>query len=270
MKYLLIVIAIGLILMSLSFPSRSTLQNVHPSTTQTGSKAEEIWELAINAKGGRDRLQSITNMVVSSSTRMSHERKVSDTHNESLYVFDDNRSWTWDDLRPSVFGLTIAMHDGKTGKQYNVTYGGAPFRGLVDINPPSKNTNGAGLIHYFLETKWNKPIPESVTRGKVGSKAVDIVRTSFLDEQVDFAFDVHSHLLLRVVFYSGGIPKNRIRMSDYVAVSGVQMPTQGTLEQSDGEVKYNVRVSLNVDFDETIFTTPPPFDRGPEVWRRRQ
>jgi hypothetical protein len=231
--------------------------------------AQKIWERAITAKGGRDRLYSISNMVSISTGKFKHGDRVVSTYNESLFDFAKNRSWIWNDQRPSVFGLTMAMHDGTAGKKYHVTLGGEPFRGLQGINPTARNTNGAGLIHYFLETKWNKPIVESVSDGKVGSRTVHVVKTSFLGQRSDFAFDIETFYLLRVVYYSDGVPNNQIRMSDYVEVNGLKMPSRITLEQLDGDMEYSVKTLMNVDYDESIFNKPPPFEAGPKAWLKK-
>src|SRR5258705_4079770 len=65
-------------------------------------EAERIWELAIQAKGGRERLYSVNNMVISSFGK--------NIRLEDFFIFPD-RSWSWVDQRPSVFGLNMSMQN---------------------------------------------------------------------------------------------------------------------------------------------------------------
>lgn len=232
----------------------------------TKKEAEHIWELAIKAKGGRAKLYAVRNMAVSSSGRFYMGFKKINIRDESLYIFP-NKEWLWNDQRPSVFGLDMTMHNWDTKEMYHVVYKGEPFNGLSLMESVEKVTNGAGLIHYFLETKWNKPVPEKVTKGKVGSRKVNVIQTSFIENRADFMFDTESYLLLRVAYYTNQRLSNSIRFSDYVDVNGIKMPTKGVLESSDGEMEYRVAIQLNVEYDESIFSRPPSFEFGPEAWK---
>src|SRR5258708_20583874 len=76
-------------------------------------EAERLWEQAIEAKGGRKRLYSVNNMVISSFGK--------NIRLEDFFVFP-NRSWSWVDQRPSVLGLNMSMQNWETGKEYFVQY----------------------------------------------------------------------------------------------------------------------------------------------------
>ncbi len=71
--------------------------------------AERVWELAVQAQGGRDKLLSIRNEVVITKER-GHIT-------ESLFVFP-NKWWNWDDLRPTMFGVVMRMENYETRQNY--------------------------------------------------------------------------------------------------------------------------------------------------------
>src|SRR5829696_3598781 len=74
-------------------------------------RAKLVWEQAVEAKGGRDRLYSINNTVIVSRGVLRFDLfRSTPTVLESLFVFP-NKLWYWNDMRPSVFGLTINMYN---------------------------------------------------------------------------------------------------------------------------------------------------------------
>ena len=82
----------------------------HDSIEQDETReAERIWEQAIEAKGGRERLYAVRNAVVSSKgiyrTSRGKDNKI---RQEEFYVFPD-MFWAWSDYRPDVFGLRVEM-----------------------------------------------------------------------------------------------------------------------------------------------------------------
>src|SRR5215207_8092295 len=75
------------------------------------ARAKLIWEQAIEAKGGRARLYSINNAVIVSRPIVRFDLfRRTQPDLVSLFVFP-NKLWYWNDMRPSVFGLTINMYD---------------------------------------------------------------------------------------------------------------------------------------------------------------
>ena len=105
------------------------------SRTAEGDAAK-IWEQAISAKGGRERLHAVRNLVVTSSgsykalqftihpdrTVKSRSLKLSGLYREELFVFP-LKYWAWDDYRPAVFGLWIHVYDYSRKIKYVITDG---------------------------------------------------------------------------------------------------------------------------------------------------
>src|SRR5712692_9236817 len=67
---------------------------------QEQQEARRLWEQAIAAKGGRERLSAVRNVVVSHGGHW----------NVTLYVFP-NKLWQWSDDRPTWLGLSVEMHN---------------------------------------------------------------------------------------------------------------------------------------------------------------
>lgn len=264
MKPTLLIIILSLV----ACVTSQTRAQLDPTALNNKKEAERIWELAIEAKGGRQRLYSVSNVLMSSTSRYYYGLKKVTNLEENLFVFPD-KWWFWDDNRPSKFGLRMSMYNWQIGKKYVMQFEGNPFNGLEPIEPNQRSTGFAGLIDLFLETKWNRPQPVRTFTAKVGSTKVDVVETKFMDDRADFYFDGTTRLLVKAIFYSNGKPSNTTRFSDYIDVDGLKMPSKKVLEASDGEFEHNVTFKFNVDYEESIFVKPPPFEAGPEAWKKK-
>ena len=215
-------------------------------------EARQIWEQAIAAKGGRERLQAVLNMVIS--TQTDHIRR------EEVCVFPD-KFWSWDDYRPSVLGLTVEMYDYGRGKSYMVTNGQQNEPPAITKDSLGRKSLIINQLDYLLETQWLKPTPISSTSAQIGSHKVDVVQTTVENQRVDFAFDQKTHLLVNVKYYD--IPREHT-FWEYDEIDGLKMPTA---VQYSGGPKYKAAIKLNVDYDQSIFLKPPAIRAGPLVWK---
>ena len=243
-------------------------ETLSAQTNDSVQEAQQLWELAVAAKGGRERLYNVRNLVVTSNS--SGRMKKDKIRLESVYVFPD-KWWFWDDQRPSRFGLSVSMYNWETGKQYVITDTEPNFIGLEQVSPNFQNTNLAGVTPDLLETKWNQPKPIRAFAGKVGSQAVDIVQTELLGKRIDFALDKETHLVVRVVAYSENQkPAATSKLADYIDVDGIKMPSTVIFENSDGDDKYKRQYRFNVEYNEDIFKFPPPLQAGSTAWQGKQ
>ncbi len=234
----------------------------------TKKEAERIWELAVEAEGGRQQMNTIQNLVVSSKGQTSSAKI------ESFYVFP-NKSWQLLDFRPSVLGLVMKMYNWETNKKYLLPRGNAPELKSIEqtdadkLKDASGNVAWSGLSVYLLESKWWKPIPKSVMSGKFNGQKVDTVQTDLNGKRVDFSFDQKTHLPVKIDFYnfskiSQTTNIDSVEVSKFSEINKLKMPT--TLKESDGN-KYNLTYQFNVEYNEDIFTKPPPFEAGAEAWK---
>jgi hypothetical protein len=244
------------------------------SSRQQKSSLEEarrIWEQAIAAKGGHERLYAVQNMAVSTEgdylTSSGKRNKVS---TKALFVFP-NKVWRWIDYRPDVFGLTVEMYNFDKGISYTVTPADTSPR-LRSI--PSSETSMAhtyGLLSYLLETSWMKPTVIGLSTAKIGSRTVDVVHTTLRNNveggpsenrQIDFAFDRETHLPIRVIYFhmrdGKEVPDLAENLSDYTEVCGIKVPTKRVVDNSTTRIT----IQINVKYNEDIFVKPPSIKSG--------
>jgi hypothetical protein len=249
--------------------SATALKVVSDDTSRL--EAERLWELAIAAKGGRERLYAVRNLQMSTREHYWHMLKRFRYIEESLHVFPD-KAWGWNDQRDSIFGLSIQVRNledsinwaysdrGKGGSINPIMEGGRGMKsGFIDFQ-----------LLYFMETKWVKPVPVSVERGEVGRHDVNIVHTRVNEyprgsEHVAFALDRKTHLPLQIIHYTvthGKEYSGSPRLSDYVDVDGIKMPTKV------GTIKRTYRI--NVEYDPQIFERKPDVSAGIEAWKKKE
>jgi hypothetical protein len=236
-------------------------------------EAERLWEEAIAAKGGRERLYSINNLQFSIRDRAWWNLRRVPNDMEALYVFP-GKSWEWTDRTGTIFGFEIWMDNDE--RDMHLAYSDCGEGKNVSVSTLMHPlTSKRGLtrmiirqLDFLMETRWVKPIPVSVDRGKVGRHGVDIVHTVLkgdrgIEEKVSFALDRESHLPRQVIYhtitlgkeYTGATP-----VSDYVDINGIQIP---------GKI-YDARITvqLNVLYNQQVFEQPPSRAAGIEAWKK--
>jgi hypothetical protein len=241
------------------------------ASKQARQEAKQIWEQAIAAKGGREKLISVKNMVISSRAEyVTHRGKRNSWNQEELSVFPD-KTWLWSDMRPDVFGLRIEMKNYGSKISYVVSPDAQDNDGIRHLTDDYKWEESGILITqvmYFMETNWAKPLPMVVHRGEVKKQIVDIVQTQVNGKRVDFALDPKTHLPMRIIFYGmlngAEAPIVVTDLSDYVEVNGIKVPQRATPENGS---TFRSKVLINVDYNENIFVKPVMIEVGPEAWK---
>ena len=232
---------------------------------QEVEQAKILWERAIAAKGGREQLHQVTNLVMSYRETVRNFLGIP-VHRgvvERLYVFP-NKSWSWDDGLPPPFRLTTGWLDVEQNRRCTLYAGSsAPVCGPAK---QAKSPADEGITQvqylYLMETRWVKPTPIGVTKDNIGLKQVDVLHTRFENKRVDYFLDRKTHLPARVaVFYNDSDRATfMFDFSDYVTVNGIQMPGR----QKKGKINFQI----NARYDESIFTRSPSIEAGPKAWQR--
>lgn len=247
--------------------SMSDATNNRERQEKTQQEAQRLWEQAIAAKGGRERLYAVRNMVISMRGEYGARLlKKNQVRREDLLIFP-TKYWSWEDYRPDVFGVSIHMYnyDNNTSSVFSDDKTEHTPKPTTDVL--GKKALTTAQLSFLLETKWLKPTIVQSSIGRIGLRPVDIVQTTVNGERVDFAFDRKTHLSVRVSYYdviNGKTYINVQNFSDYTDVSGIKVPQ--TLESDDGS-KYKASFQFNVQYDESIFIKPPPIEAGPEAWK---
>jgi hypothetical protein len=252
-------------------------QKIPNKEQNSEEQAKVFWELLVAAKGGREKMNKIENMLISSTgLPRNGVPGIYTIKSIGLNVFP-NKTWSLEDYRPSVLGLTMRMYNWETGIKYvfdprEKTVGLNPVKEIEKIDfERSKDENGklkwAGMVIDIPESRWWKPMPIALRDGEIKREKVDIIQTILGGERIDFFLNRKTHLPMRIDFYRFSKIRNEtsidsIYLSDYVEVCGFQMPTK----LDDGNV-YSLKYQFNVDFDESIFTKPPSFEIESEAWK---
>jgi hypothetical protein len=242
---------------------------------ESRDESVRLWEQAITAKGGRERLYSVHNMVISENQDyITHKGKKNRVRRERLFVFP-NKYWFYDDYGSDVFGIDMHMYNYDTGLEYV----GAPGNPETRLEPVIDRTKVPWLdnapIFILLETKWLKPTFVKTSSENIGSKKVDVIETRLNGRRVDFALDRQTHLPVRVSFHNVNVTDNKmhthvLRLGDYVNVNGIVVPQMLKLEDEDKRDSGGKQtVQFNVEYKESIFREPPSARlASPEAWRR--
>lgn len=255
-------------------------------------RAESLWEEAIRAKGGRERLHSIESFVISSTidvnviTPAFGSRSAgghTDSESERLYAMP-GKAWLYE-FTPS---FDVSLEATVINKERNLC--------LVTLAPVGLGGSVPGLSHcvptmwpkrliqdpvlYLMETRWIRPKPlRTRTEGK-GKKQQDVVETEVGQLRLDFYLDRKTHLPVKVITedYHGdpAMPRRMdllVTFEDYLEVDGIQMPRRITRQplltrvvRRDTE---RARYRFNVAYDEKIFNQPISKKAKSNDWQQK-
>ena len=276
---LILFAATGLLLnytcLGLTHNGSTGLENHSMSNQSSEEQARVLWEQAIAAKGGREKLLRVKNMVISSrAVYETHLRKRNSWNQERLLVFPD-KEWHWTDMRPDVFGLRVEMYNYEMRIFYILTPEDSDkkVRQIANYKRWEESTLSNAQILYFMETSWVKPLPIAAHQDKVNGQPVDIVQTEFFGQRIDFALHKVTHLPVRISYYNksitgrGPLTISNVDLSEYVEVDGIKIPRKVTPENSS---TFNNRIQINVDYNEEVFVKPTTLEAGPETWRPKK
>lgn len=241
-------IAIGLTILNISIMSQK-------NTTKNKQEAERIWDLAVDAKGGREQINKVQNILIT--TTYSDEKYGL----VELYELPD-RWWRFAN-DPQPLGKQVVMNNLEANLYY-----------LSDENEPSSfvKMSKAGNVeltrvqlYFLLETKFVKPLPFDATIENSKERNVYVVKTMFEGEQINFYFDVKTYTLMKVAHVGDNDkPYRIIKFSDYISLNNIQIPTRVSYKS---DYKSLTNIKFNVDYNKTLFEIPPTVAAGPDAWK---
>jgi len=240
-----------------------------PSDAKSLGQANQIWEQAIIAIGGRDRILSIKNIL----TRDTNRPLV------ALDVLPD-KYWDWS-KNSQPLGTVVSTHNFATNIGYIVKsdeyWPSYPLTGV------SKELYLAGMLNRLLETKWIKPTLLGAETTVINKKPYDIVclEITFPKNQKDnelvrvrheYVFDKVTHLLFRDIRYftqKEGGGNYFEEYSNYKEVKGVKMATSYFGRYSNGGVAPKVEsiIDLDVEYRKDLFDKQPSIKDGKDGWK---
>lgn len=269
---------------------------------ESRQEAERLWELAIAAKGGRERLYGIRNFVVSSKSRF----RSSSRPDVAVGITEDNlfillgKWWNFEDYRPGKMGFSINVLDFDRNIRWHASPGAkvprspSPDLEKVALEDFKYRFRQAQFL-YLLETKWAKPTLVRTRTESIGLNKYDVIETVIAEREMrravrekstkrlqveviederevraDVYLDRKTHLPVRIVIdgkAARGSGKGKMDdiciLDDYADFSGILMPQRVNCGDQENRTSYQ----FNVDYDESIFEHPPTPDMKPDAWR---
>lgn len=230
-----------------------------PVQTESIRVAKELWDSAIEAKGGRERLHSIKTLVVR------------DKRELELFVFPSFNLF-WFDLRPSAFGLIIESFNFESDRGYTLFANDQRLKEHARIIEKGYASRLAReQLMYLLETQWFRPELVVGARGKQADTVA--VKVDYLGYmyRADVVLDKSTHLPNEIRFYEPLTvtkPSNILRFHKYVEVDGVMLPslmsnpTMGTRQEIPSTFE------INPEYDPEFLIKAPDITAGPYQWRK--
>ncbi|SRR6266498_209880 len=244
-------------------------QQASQTLLQNREKAKGLWEQAIAAKGGRERLFQVNSLLISyqETVRNILEIVVHQGPVEKLFVFP-SKVWSWDDGLPPPFSLTVGVLDLERDYACRVyAESKSPVCGKARQLGSREGIDEAQYL-YLMETRWIQPTPVSARKDSIGFKTIDVVVTQLEDKRIEYYLSRETHLPQRVVTFRGAFhgvsyrARSSYDFSDYMIVNGIQMPGK----QKRGRINF----SINPAYDDGIFSRPPSIKAGLKAWQPRK
>lgn len=242
-----------ILILSLGLTALGQIENAEAEKRE----AEKAWELLIKAKGGREKLHSVSNLLTRSKWYASEKygpfTRLDVFPNvtwDFRYSSDDQSVW-----RPSLILFDIPKRFIYFANQKGIYH---------KWQPDTMNRHVAvNRLAFLLETKWDRPEPVRIMRAPSGRKALDVIKTRYGDVRIDFMFDPEDMLVVQVdVSDADGSRTTTVLTSDYVAINGIQMPRTWAVKAEDynetpsgflESKSYAIDFEFNVDFNPDIF-----------------
>jgi len=234
------------------------------ASEDTQTLARELWEKAIAAKGGRERLRQITNLYVAADQGRGYRQLTFTSFPD--YRFD----FSYEPVRENT---SIEVSNGKKGIVW--------WLPLLEARPRNYEAEDVyrNLLPqslYLMVTHELDPVPLRVRKEWVGLKRLNVVETEAQGWRVDYFLDSKTHLVVRVELPLGVRQRNLGKMDhivtfgDYRLVDGVMMPHTAVhmFKFSDERWTDRLKFEINADFNPEIFEQPPTRRTMAEGWRR--
>lgn len=243
-----------------------------PAAEDGSAEAQQAWERAVEAKGGRTQLHNIRSVLRVYATTWGFRtlRPVKCFHTGLLVL--PFRMWSWDDERPTkkfvLASRTVNLETGFAQMTYHDP------NEVETPNPVGKPSVGDEQrirqlqLFTFLETAWIRPKVLRSWKAHDWFIPIIVVETEVEGEIYEWHFDSRSFLPRRVIAKvptTYGINEEEFRLEDYRLVDGLQLPHRIT----HGPFREQIEYKLNVDYDEAIFHRAPSPAAGSNAWMRK-
>lgn len=249
----------------------ATLASNASAQNSNQTRAAALWEEVIRAKGGRERLQTIQNVLIVSKIKVEAPRDLEPMEARKLYALPD-RAW----LRASFPGFEGGLEAVILSSDHRIcSVKIAPDAAKLPGRSPCLFPDWAAHviqdpITYLLETKWIQPILIGARTEGTGHKQVDVIEVEVNRLRIDFYLDRETRLPFKsVIKNSAGTshlaahPEMTVNFSDYISVQGIQMPRRIFRESAArpslvSRQTEHAEYSFNVTYDKSLFDQTSP------------
>lgn len=259
---ILSILAIGILAV------QGAAQSFRQIPDSNSARAGALWEETIKAKGGRERLYSIQNVLIVSKVNIEAPQRLGPNETRKLYILPDQAL-----LHASSEQSGVVMEAIVFSIERNLcTVKISPGQAAPGTSPCSLTTWGPHLVQdpviYLLETKWLQPKILGTRVEGTGSNQIDVIEAEIKALRVDLYLDIKTRLPFKMVTNvsdgSGRLSARgavTIRLSDYTSVDGIQMPRSITRESAARSTIVSrdiedARYSFNVDYEKSLFVVP--------------
>ncbi len=232
------------------------------------SQSAALWEEIIKAKGGRERLHAIQNVLMVSRVSIEAPQWPGLSETRKLYVLPD-QAW----LRASSSQSGVVLEASIQSIERKLcTVKISPAQAAPVTSPCSLSMWDLHLIQdpviYLLETRWTQPKLLGTRAEGTGNNRVDVIEAEINEFPVDFYLDRKTRLPFKLVISRsrGATPLSvrgaeTVTLSDYTSVDGIQMPRTIVRESAarPSIVTRHVedaQYSFNVPYDKSLFVIP--------------
>ena len=262
--------------------------------------AQQLWEEALQAKGGRDRLHSVQNFLTSGEI---HVDALKGSHMSEVQWLRamPGKAWLYEytsEFKVSLDATVINLERNLCVTTLSPARGNVPPRSLcLPTTYPERLIQDP--IIYLMETNWLRPVPIRTYEGKRGINRVDVVETAVGNYRFNFYLDRKTKLPVKLVTDRyDGIPEATqlggmtIYFDNYVTVEGIKMPSRVVREPKhvpitdfsvpslvlSHEPRFPEKVrrdiellhyKFNVAYERTIFDHPVPKTAKAGDWKAR-
>ena len=247
--------------------ARAAAKNIRNENSQ--SDAHQLWERAVVAKGGRERLRSITCLYVK---RIQPEGD----RDYQFHVFPDfSFNYTYggrfEDSAIEVYNhrkaITWWLPSGSNYAMPRIRRNDDP------------STNIIAQFLYLMVTNWMDPKPLRLRKEWLGLKRVDVIEVAANGWPVDYYLDPKTLLPIQVVSeysfmsHEKGEKEQVVKLDDYAPIDGVMMARKLSYSYTYTNARRrwteNVSYELNPSYDPQFFEQPPTARTLPESWRAK-
>jgi hypothetical protein len=269
-------------------------------TDANRARAQQLWEEALQAKGGRDRLHSVQNFLTSGEI---HVDALKGSHMSEVQWLRalPGKAWLYEytpEFKVSLDATVINIERNLCLKTLSPARGDVPGVSLC-LPTTYKERLIQDPIIYLMETQWLRPVPIRTYEGKRGLKRVDVVEIAVGRNRFDFYLDRKTRLPVKLVtdeyrgISEGTEPMGlTVYFDNYVTVDGIKMPTRVVREPRHVPIKdFSVpslvlsheprfpekvrrdiellQYRFNVEYEKTIFDHPASRKAKANDWKPR-